>query len=322
MVRVAVVGIGGMGGVHINNIKLIEFAHVVALCDVSDAAKEKADDLSVPLFDDIDAMLNNVKVDVVCICTPSFMHVNHIKAVLEHNVNVISEKPLALNKNDASLLMNIAKEKGVKLFVAHVIRFWDEYVILRDIIKDKRYGEVLDAQFLRLSACPKWAKNNWLFDKQRSGLIPFDLHIHDLDYIVSLFGKPKNYSFTSIGNKGKDYKEHYRFRYDYDDKTISAEAAWFNADIPFKMSFRIYFETAVVEYDGKDMMAYSFEFEPKKLNLIEEVKVDTGINVPATGAYFNELKHFLICIENDTDSDMFKDKELIDVIEILEEINK
>jgi len=322
MVRVAVVGIGGMGGVHINNIELIECAKVVALCDLSDLAKEKADELNVPLFNDIDTMLASENVDVVCICTPSFMHAGHIKSVLNYKVNVISEKPLALNKSDATMLMSMAKEKGVRLFVAHVIRFWDEYAILRDIVKDKRYGEVLDAQFLRLSACPKWVKNNWLFDKERSGLIPFDLHIHDLDFIVSLFGKPKKYSFTSTGNKDKQYKEHYRFRYDYDDKTISAEAAWFNADIPFKMSFRVYFESAVVEYDGENMMAYSFEFEPIKLNTKEDIKVDTGINVPATGAYFNELKHFLTCIERNTDSDMFEDKELVDVIGILEEINK
>jgi len=322
MVRVAIVGIGGMGGVHINNIKMIDFANIVALCDVSDAAKEKAEELNVVLYSDIENMLKNENVDFVCICTPTFMHANHIQAVLEKGVNVVSEKPLALNKSDAVRLMDLAKQKGVRLFVAHVIRFWNEYAILRDIVKDKRYGEVLDAQFLRLSACPKWVKGGWLFDKQRSGLIPFDLHIHDLDFIVSLFGKPKHYSFTSTGNKNKDYKEHYRFRYDYDDKTISAEAAWFNADIPFTMSFRVYFETAVVQYDGDKLMVYSFDSKPKQLNEKQEVEVETGINVPATGAYLNELAHFLTCVEEDRYSDMFEDQQIIDVIEILEEINE
>jgi predicted dehydrogenase len=293
MVRVAVVGVGGIGSVHISNIALIDIANVVALCDFSESAKEKAKELSVPLYEDISTMLENEKVDVVCICTPTFMHAKHIEMVLEKGVSVISEKPLVLNKKEAVRLMDLAKQKNARLFVAHVMRFWNEYTILRDIVKDQRYGKPLDAQFLRLSACPKWVKGGWLFDKQNSGLIPFDLHIHDLDFIISLFGKPKRYSFTATGNKDKDYKEHYRFRYDYEDVTISAEAAWFNADFPFTMSFRVYFETAVVEYDGEKMIAYTLDAEPRQLSEKEEIVVETGINVPTTGAYYNVLLHFL-----------------------------
>jgi len=322
MVRVAVVGTGGIGNVHINNIKLIEIAKIVALCGHSESAKKKADELNVTLYESIEQMLDNEKIDVVCICTPSFLHAKQIEIVINKGVNVISEKPLALNKKDAVRLIDLAKQKSVRLFVAHVIRFWNEYAILRDIVKDNRYGKPIDAQFLRLSACPKWVKGGWLFDKEKSGLIPFDLHIHDLDFIISLFGKPKNYSFTSTGNKDKDYKEHYRFRYDYEDMTISAEAAWFNADIPFTMSFRVYFETAVVEYDGDKMMVYSFDEEPEQLNEKEEITVETDINVPTTGAYYNELLHFLTCLKEDKDSAMFEDQQLIDVIEILEEINE
>ena len=50
------------------------------------------------------------------------------------------------------------------------------------------YGRMLDAQFLRLSACPRWSKSGWLFRREQSGHIPFDLHIHDLDLILSLSG--------------------------------------------------------------------------------------------------------------------------------------
>ncbi|PKM66692.1 MAG: gfo/Idh/MocA family oxidoreductase [Firmicutes bacterium HGW-Firmicutes-2] len=322
MVRVAVVGVGGIGNVHINNIALIDIAKVVALCDFSESAKEKAKELCVPLYADIGKMLQNEKIDVVCICTPTFLHANHIEMVLEKGVNVISEKPLVLSKKDAVRLIDLAKQKNARLFVAHVIRFWNEYALLRDIVKDNRYGKPLDGQFLRLSACPKWVKGGWLFDKQKSGLIPFDLHIHDLDFIISLFGKPKNYTFTSTGNKDKNYKEHYRFRYDYEDMTISAEAAWFNADFPFTMSFRVYFERAVVEYDGDKMMAYSLDAEPRQLNEKENIVVETGINVPSTGAYYNELLHFLTCVNEDKDSDLFKEHQIIDVIEILEKINE
>lgn len=51
------------------------------------------------------------------------------------------------------------------------------------------------------------AAGGWMFDKNKSGHLAFDLHIHDLDMIVSIFGKPHGYSYTSTGNADKDYKE-------------------------------------------------------------------------------------------------------------------
>lgn len=44
----------------------------------------------------------------------------------------------------------------------------------------------------RLSGIPKWSWDDWMRDEKRSGLVPFDLHIHDLDFIVYAFGKPEN----------------------------------------------------------------------------------------------------------------------------------
>lgn len=62
-------------------------------------------------------------------------------------------------------------------------------------------GKPLDACFERLSACPGWAKDGWLFDVNKSGLLPYDLHIHDLDVIVSVFGKPESFSVPVISGK-------------------------------------------------------------------------------------------------------------------------
>ncbi|MDX1359711.1 MAG: Gfo/Idh/MocA family oxidoreductase [Clostridia bacterium] len=322
MLKIGIIGIGGMGNVHINNIELIDFAEVSALCDISPSAKDKAEEIGAKLFTDIEQMLRETRLDAVCVCTPSFLHYDHIKKVVSAGVNAISEKPLALNSRHAKELFDIADKNKAMIFVAHVIRFWDEYAMLREIVFDKRYGEVLDAEFLRLSACPKWIKGGWLFDKNKSGHIPFDLHIHDLDFLISLFGKPEEYSFTSSGGGGRDFKEHYRFTYYYPDKVVAAQASWYNADYPFTAAFRVYFKNAVVEYDSDKLMVYGKDAKPVQLESKTKIEVDTGINVPATGAYYNELLHFLECIRDKKESDMFKREELIAVIEILEEINK
>ena len=43
----------------------------------------------------------------------------------------------------------------------------------------------------RLGAYPAWSWDNWMMDEKRSGLVPHDLHIHDLDFLVYAFGKPE-----------------------------------------------------------------------------------------------------------------------------------
>ena len=88
------------------------------------------------------------------------------------------------------------KETGSYVQVGQVIRFWDEYVALRDIMKSGKYGKVVNANFRRISPRPDWGWEDWLLDASRSGGAAQDLHIHDVDYVLSLFGAPK--SFHSV----------------------------------------------------------------------------------------------------------------------------
>ncbi len=321
MVHIGVVGAGGMGTVHMSNYAHMEGCQVVALCDAVPAV-EKAEAFGVPFFGSIADMLAQADVDVVDICTPTFMHKQHVEEALGAGKHVICEKPLALSAADGRALFALAKAKGVRLFVAHVVRFDPASLHLRKLVQSGEYGRMLDGEFLRLSACPRWVKNGWLFDKEKSGHIPFDLHIHDLDLIVSLWGKPDGFSFTACGNKGIGYKEHYRINYRFGDSNVSAQAAWYNADIPFTTSWRVYFENAVVQNDPNGMVAYQFDREPRVFDTEDRIKIPTGINVPPTGIYLKELSHFIDCIGENKDSDMFEESQLIAVLELLEEISK
>ena len=142
--------------------------------------------------------------------------------------------------------------------------------MLRELVHSGEYGRMLDAQFLRLSACPRWSKSGWLFRREQSGHIPFDLHIHDLDLILSLWGEPESVSCTSTGREGLDYREHYRFSYVFPGgATVSAEAAWYNADIPFTATWRVYFESAVAVFDGEKVTVYAFDREQRVISTEE-----------------------------------------------------
>lgn len=320
MLKIGIVGLGGMGTVHFSNYAHIDDGKVVAVCDPY-LSEEKAKELNVNVYQDITSMVKNEGLDVVDVCVPTYLHKENVIEALENGVHVICEKPLALSVADAQEMIELAEKQGVKLFVGQVLQYTKEVNLLKDIVNTKKYGEVLDAQFLRLSAQPRWIKNGWLFDKEKSGLLPYDLHIHDLDLIVSVFGNPNEVSFTSAGNKNQTFKEHYRFTYTFDDFSVSAEAAWYNADFPFTATWRIYFENAVLTNTSEGLVVYQFDHEPYYYDIKEELKIPTGINLPPTGMFYYELSDFLKDILKEEYVGCKRKDEILKVMEILEHIN-
>ncbi|MBE6828865.1 MAG: Gfo/Idh/MocA family oxidoreductase [Ruminococcaceae bacterium] len=322
MVRIGIVGTGNMGAVHRSNYALIDDCQVVAVVGQSPQGKEKAKEWGLPVYDTISEMVQKEPVDLVDICTPTFLHKQQVMEALELEKHVLTEKPLALHKKDAEEMYRVAAEKGVQLYVAQVLQFTKETGILRNLVQRGEYGPALDAQFERLSACPRWSQGGWLFDREKSGLLPFDLHIHDLDLIVSLFGKPDDVSFTSCAGRGRGYQEHYRFQYSYKDRNVCAEAAWLHADIPFIARWRVYFENAMVIYDGTQVTAYPFDHEPVVLDAEDKIKTPAGKKVLSDGWYYRELSHFIECVEMGIPSPYVSREQVLTVLDILERISE
>lgn len=322
MIKIGIIGIGGMGTVHARNYAQLAGCKVAAICDPSPAAEEAARQFGAVWYRDVEEMLTQADLDVADVCTPTFLHKTHATAALRRGLHVICEKPLALHYEDAKAMFDLAREKQVQLFVGQVLQFAPATKVLRKLVQSGEYGRVLDASFLRLSACPRWVKGGWLFDKEKSGLLPFDLHIHDLDLLVSLFGAPDAMRFTSAGRDGLSYREHYRFSYEFGGTTVSAEAAWYNGDLPFTAIWRVYFEEAVAVFDGAALTVYAFDREPRTFDLEEKLKIETGINLPPTGMFYEELGSFLKVIEESPQAPPAREEEILTVIRILEGINQ
>lgn len=317
--RIGLVGSGGMGKVHYANWKEVEGAQVVALVSGS-AASEQWDGL--PVYKTLSEMAAKEALDAVDICLPTYLHHDAVMEALGLGLHVICEKPMALSRRHAEEMLNKAMKVGKHLYIAQVLQFTKEIQALHRLVESEEYGQVLDASFERLSACPQWSAGGWLFDREKSGLLPYDLHIHDLDVIVSLFGKPKGFTVHTSKGRGKDYAEHLRMDYDYGTFHVNGEAAWFNAPIPWTARWRVVFENAVVIHDGTTMTAYSFDAPPRVFDTKDEVEISTGVNVPPCGWYYNELRHFADCIRENTPSPYLPQKQLVTVMEILEEVSK
>ncbi len=321
MVRIGIVGTGGMGTVHYTNYSYIKDCQVVAVC----GNEEKAKAWGAACYPDIASMAEAEQLDVIDICTPTFLHYPQVKEALRY-CSVICEKPLTFTCREGEELFETAKAWGHHLYVAQVLRFFPEYKVLTELIENKTCGNVLDGYFWRLSAKPAWTSGGWMMDKAKSGLVPFDLHIHDLDYMVSLFGTPRKLSYTKAQAPEDDMAQQYRFSYEFEQEgralNLCAEASWFRGNYPWSSGYRVCFEKAVLEARGGEAILYREGAEPEILDTSEKVKIPTGINIPPTGVYLEELEHFLDCVRKDEDSGRIKREQVLGVLKFLENINQ
>ena len=319
--NILLVGLGGMGNCHYRNYQHIDGVKVSAVVGFTEADRAAAAQWGVPLFPTITEACLNAPVDLVDVCTPTYLHKSMVLEAISMDRHVIVEKPVALSLEDAELMYQAAEGKGVQLYVAQVLQFTREVEALREVVRDQRYGKPLDACFERLTACPKWTQGGWLFDKEKSGLLPFDLHIHDLDVIVSMFGKPDDMIYTECRGEGKAYAEQYRFLYVWKDGlNVCAEASWFNASIPFTARWRVYFERGMLVCDHNGVTGYAADGEVTKFDISEPVTVDCGINLGTSGWFLRELSHLTECAKRGEPSPLVPKQQILDVLDIIEKV--
>ena len=184
MLKVALVGVGGISGAHIPAWESMDDAELVAICDIRPERMENYPDKRH--YTDFDEMLEKEDVDILDICLPTFLHADFAVKAMEKGINVICEKPISLKREDVQRVYSTAKNNNVCFMIAQVLRFWPEYEVVKSIYDSGKYGKLLSASMRRLGGIPKWSWDDWMRDEKRSGLVPFDLHIHDLDAIPAI----------------------------------------------------------------------------------------------------------------------------------------
>ena len=276
-VKVGIIGLGFMGTTHLDIYKANDKAEVVAIADVNPAklagdissvfANIGGADNSIPLdlsgislYKDGMDLINDDNVDLVDICLPTYLHRKYAVAALEAGKHLMLEKPMGRTSEDAKAIADAAAKSPKCFTVGMCVRAWPEYRYLYDQLKAKKYGEIKNAFFKRFSpnmAGKAW--NDWFSKEELSGGALLDLHLHDIDQIVALFGRPK--SVTSTGSKAvrsDSGVDHVFSFYDFgDDKMIVCEGGWSAADnAPFEMSFQIVCEKATVIFNSSGLKEY------------------------------------------------------------------
>ena len=318
MKKVLMVGVGSMGSHHLECWRQMDDVQVVGICDIEPGRAASKAKEGEAVFTDMDEALNALPdLDFVDIATPSYTHKELALKSIRRGIHTVSEKPVALYKEDAIELFNAAREHNVCFMVAQVVRFMRPYIALREILSKGTYGGVMRAEFRRLSGTPYWSWQNWMMDEEKSGGVPFDLSIHDVDYIVSVFGEPERVEKHRAICNDEGLTDAYTVMMHYGDTLVTAEAGWYNAKMPFKADFRVICEKAVILFDGAEMTVYprgvNTEPIPVDLSAAKQTKVE-GLNITSGDGYFEELCYFKSCALNGENTDYVPESEILAVL--------
>ena len=306
MLKVGLAGIGFMGRGHLNNyIRLAEAKYpieLVAICDV-DEDKFKGDAIignielglskydfsQYKLYSNYEEMLEKEQLDCIDIALPTYLHKDAAIKALNKGINVLCEKPMALNSQECQEMVETAKNCGKKFMVAQCLRFWPEYEWLKNYVDTGKLGKVLGGYFYRGGNTPLWSYQNWMLDKDKSGGCLLDQHIHDVDMINWLFGKPE-YVSTSASNviEGSGY-DIVSTQYIYSDgKVINSQGDWMlNGDYDFEMQFRVTFEKGNLVYKSGRLKVNPNDGK----GFTPEMSKENG--------YYREIIYFMDAVIND-----------------------
>ena len=122
MVRIGVIGVGGMGNAHCNSLPNVENCEFVGVADLRlDAAQAVAEKHGIGAFQDYQELF--ALVDGVVIATPPVAHTQVVVDAAKAGVHTFCEKPLSLTLAEADTMIEASDKAGTHLMVGQVLRF-------------------------------------------------------------------------------------------------------------------------------------------------------------------------------------------------------
>jgi predicted dehydrogenase len=188
--KLAIIGCGAMGTHHASLATRCGL-EVVACGDViAKRAKTLADKYGARATTKCVQLTADPHVDVVAVCTPTPSHTLYIIASAHSEKHIFCEKPFGRTLEQCRDALDAVHQAGVKLFVGHVVRYYQEFEALREQVATGKVGRVGFVKLSRGGILPS-GERKWYRDVKQSGGVVFDCNIHDFDWLRYMFGEPE-----------------------------------------------------------------------------------------------------------------------------------
>jgi predicted dehydrogenase len=185
-IRVGVVGVAGVGRVHLERARRNPRAKLVGLADVDPAARERAaGEFGVPGYATEAELLERARPQAVILATPPLSHRPLTEEAAAAGVHVLCEKPMASSLPDCRAMIDACRRSGVTLMLGHKKRFAPALVRLRALI-DGELGA--PGFFIYRYPHPGRSERDWFWDERDGGGPLLENVVHAAYTLRWLFG--------------------------------------------------------------------------------------------------------------------------------------
>jgi len=228
--RLGIIGNGGIANAHMGGyLALGDRVELVACCDINEEkAKAFSEKYGFPkYYNNCYDMLSENEFDIISVCTWNSAHAECAIAALNAGCNVMCEKPMAMNAEEAIQMKAAADKAGKLLMLGFVRRHGNDAQAALELVADGTLGDIYyaKASYLRRAGFP----GGWFGDKSRSGGGPLiDLGVHVIDLARYVMGCPKPVSvfgatFDKIGARDGVYYGNWKSETEVDKPIFNVE---------------------------------------------------------------------------------------------------
>ena len=188
-IKFCIAGYGNIGRRHAEHILLNKHASLEAVCDIHAG---KLTDLppGTGAFTDLGTMLREAEADVLCVCTPNYLHERHAIQALEAGLHAVVEKPMAISVLECNNMIAAAERTGKIIFAVKQNRYNPPVQEVKKFISSGELGKVFMIQvncfWNRGDAY--YAGSDWRGSKERDGGCLFTQFSHFVDIMYYLNG--------------------------------------------------------------------------------------------------------------------------------------
>jgi predicted dehydrogenase len=188
-IRIGLIGAGTVGEWHLRSYRKAG-ATIVAVADPNQQlGGQRAAEFGCRHHADYRTMLDGEKLDAVSVCTPPYLHREHVLAALDRGLHVLCEKPFAATLDDAQAMTAAAAQSNQTLLVGFVHRFYEPAQRARQYVQEGALGTVISFHN-RFATNNRKAPRDWAIDPRRAGGGTFmDTAMHSVDLFRFVIGE-------------------------------------------------------------------------------------------------------------------------------------
>jgi UDP-N-acetyl-2-amino-2-deoxyglucuronate dehydrogenase len=188
-IRFSIIGFGNIGLRHARQIEQNPNTELVAVCDIDSKVRPHVPD-GVLFYKDLDQMLKSCPADVLCVCTPNYLHEPHTIAGLNAGLHAVVEKPMAISVASCDRMIAAAEKSGKTIFAVKQNRYNPPVQEVKKLMANHELGEIYLVQvncFWNRSDA-YYSGSDWRGKRDKDGGCLFTQFSHFVDILYYLNG--------------------------------------------------------------------------------------------------------------------------------------